>query len=200
MDVTGGHGGGRYHESMFTVERLIRNRGGLEVANSTVDQPLEHLVACHGRIEERLAILERAGAVLDTHTAEALDAVQGCFRYFDTSGIMHTADEEESTFPRLRPRLTPEQIGEIERLERDHRIADEMYERLKAVTTRLRAGVTPESVEEYRGIVRQFTAHYRAHIEFENTRLIAVCRENLAPEELQAISTEMKRRRGLIRD
>ncbi len=138
--------------------------------------------------------------MLDTHTAEALDAIQGCFRYFDTSGIMHTADEEESTFPRLRPRLTPEQLGEIERLERDHRTADEIYERLKAVTARLRMGVTPESVEEYREIVRQFASLYRAHIEFENTRLIAVCRANLEPEELQAISTEMKRRRGLIRD
>lgn len=159
MDVTGINAGERYYESMFTVERLIRNQGGLDVTNSTVDHPLEHLVACHGRIEERLAILERAGAVLDTHTADALNAIQGCFRYFDTSGIMHTADEEESTFPRLRPRLTPDEIGEIERLERDHRVADEMYGKLKAVCAQLRAGVTPELAEEYRGIVQQFASH-----------------------------------------
>jgi hypothetical protein len=67
-----------------------------------------------------------------------------------------------------------------------------LYEELK------RAPRTPEELPRYREVVRQFAALYRAHIASENERLIAVGRRVLSPEELEAISVEMKKRRGFM--
>lgn len=177
---------------MYSVERLLRVSRGEEGAGSTIDHPLEHLVACHGRIEERLATLERAGACLESRTAEALEAIQSCLRYFDTSGALHTADEEESVFPRLRARLSPTERAEIEMLEMQHRDAEQLYTALKQAVARADAA-------QYRAAVERFAALYRAHIAFENRELIRVARRDLRPADLAAITREMKSRRGLHR-
>ena len=58
-------------------------------ANAAIDTPVEHLMACHRRIEDRLATLERAA-----------DHLRGD----------KPVDEEESLFPRVRPHLTPEEL------------------------------------------------------------------------------------------
>jgi hemerythrin-like domain-containing protein len=174
---------------MYSVERLLRVSRGEESAGSTTDHPLEHLVACHGRIEERLATLERAGAYLESRTAEALEAIQSCLQYFDTSGAIHTADEEESVFPRLRSRLSPAELAEIEMLEMQHRDAEQFYATLKQAA----AGT---DAARYRAAAERFAAHYRAHIAFENRELIRLARRDLTPADLAAITREMKSRRG----
>src|SRR5215469_12168280 len=115
---------------MFTLDRLKRGSLAADAA-STLDHPLEHLVACHARIEERLAILERAGEYLDAKPEEAQQALESVFRYFETSGVMHTADEEESVFPRLAGRLNEEEREYVAALEEQHREAEELYARLQ---------------------------------------------------------------------
>jgi len=67
--------------------------------STTLDAPLEHLMACHRRIEERLATLERAGAALESRRDEALGAIRAAFAFMDSNGAIHTRDEEESLFP-----------------------------------------------------------------------------------------------------
>ncbi|HWB83857.1 MAG TPA: hemerythrin domain-containing protein [Bryobacteraceae bacterium] len=173
---------------MFTVDRLLRGSVAKDAA-STLDHPLEHLVACHGRIEERLSILERAAAHLDSKPEEARQAIESVFRYFETSGVAHTADEEQSVFPRIEERLTPEEKAYIASLESQHREADELYERLKQVPA---PGQDPEP---YRRVVAQFAALYRSHIASENDRLIAVGKRLLTAAELETISAEMRQRR-----
>ncbi len=74
-------------------------------AKATLDRPLDHLVACHRRIEERLEILERAAVHLGDRRDEAMETIENCFRFLDSNGMWHTADEEESIFPRLQGRL-----------------------------------------------------------------------------------------------
>lgn len=74
--------------------------GGGEL--STPDAPLEHLMACHRRIEERLATFERAGEALVERREEALKAIRSAFAFMESNGAMRTWDEEESVFPRLR--------------------------------------------------------------------------------------------------
>jgi hypothetical protein len=76
-------------------------------AAATLDQPLEHLTACHRRIEQRLDTLERVVPFLRTRRDEALQAIRNAFAFLDGSGVRHTQDEEGSIFPRLRDRLTP---------------------------------------------------------------------------------------------
>jgi len=178
---------------MFTVERLLRG-GAAKDAKATLDHPLEHLVACHERIEERLAVLERAAENLETNQREALEAAAGCFRYFDTSGVLHTRDEEESVFPRITPRLARDEAGYLADLESQHREAEELYGRLR----RLPDPLAPDDVTAWRQTVARFCALYRSHIASENERLIRLARSALTGGELAAISAEMKRRRGLL--
>ena len=68
------------------------------------DEPLEMLAACHERIEEQLATLERMAAHLQRKgcDAEAKAAAQSVLRYFDTAGALHHQDEDHDLFPLLR--------------------------------------------------------------------------------------------------
>ena len=72
--------------------------------DSGFDDPLGMLKDCHRRIEQFLNILclvvERApGRAL---TQEESAAVQAALQYFRVGGQRHTADEEQSLFPRMR--------------------------------------------------------------------------------------------------
>lgn len=170
------------------MESLLRGGAG---PRSTIEHPLEHLVACHGRIEERLQTMERAAACFETRTEEARNALESCFRYFETSGVLHTADEEESVFPRLRCRLDDAEAKYVPALEEQHREADRIYSGLKELPDAASAA----GMRHYRELVARFCALYRAHIASENSELIAAARRLLTPGELSEISREMWRRR-----
>src|SRR5664279_5249005 len=97
--------------------------------DSGFDDPIGMLKDCHRRIESFLGILcvvvDRAqGRSL---TSEERDGVQAALRYFRTGGQRHTADEEESLFPRLR-KSAPDSFREIDSLEEDHREANHLHE------------------------------------------------------------------------
>ncbi len=163
----------------------------------TLDRPLEHLMACHRRIEDRLETLVRAGSHLETRAGEALEAVRGAFRFLDSNGVLHTEDEEQSVFPRLRGHLAEEEARYLERLEAEHDEADRTYAKLKQIASELGRGVTPELAERYRETAATMQALYARHIASEDETLIALGRRALSEGELAAIAAEMKRRRGL---
>src|ERR1035437_8369851 len=93
--------------------------------DSGFDDPVGMLIDCHRRIERFLHILwmvaERANdrALTDEESA----AVQSAIHYFRVGGLRHTADEEESLFPRLRVSSATDTLAELRRLESDHRQA-----------------------------------------------------------------------------
>src|SRR6476659_9324307 len=65
--------------------------------------PTGLLSDCHRRIEMFLGSLQRIADVIDRPlTEEARSALESGLRYFRESAPKHTADEEESLFPRLR--------------------------------------------------------------------------------------------------
>ena len=173
---------------MFSVDRL-RHGSVAADAKSTLDHPLEHLVACHGRIEERLTILQRAAENLEIKPEEARQALESVFRYFETSGTNHTADEEESVFPRLAGKLTEEERAYIAALESQHQQAEDLYQHL-------RQGPQAD-LSDYRSLVARFCQLYREHIASENERLIATGKRLLSAQDLASISAEMRRRRGI---
>jgi hypothetical protein len=57
---------------------------------ATIDRPIEHLTACHRRIEDCLATLERAGEWLASEDqkrkTEAMQAIAAALRFLDSSG------------------------------------------------------------------------------------------------------------------
>jgi hemerythrin-like domain-containing protein len=166
---------------MISADRLTRPAA----PRVTLEQPIEHLLACHDRIEERLRVLERASAALAERPDEARAAIESVFRHFDTAGVLHTRDEEESVFPRLVPKMTAEERAYLESLEHQHREADEVYRKLRDV-----------GAPDWRETIARFCALYRQHIASENEKLIGAARRLLGPEQIAEISQEMKGRRG----
>jgi hemerythrin-like domain-containing protein len=164
---------------MISLDQLVR--GGRE-EGTTLDRPLEHLVACHRRIEDRLRVLERAG--------EALEAITNCFRFFDSNGAWHTADEEDSLFPRMQAWLKPEEQAFLEQLEREHQEAEGLYCELKELAAKVDAG-------RFRTVLGRLCELYRRHIAAEDETLISIGSWVLTEAELREISAEMKARRGL---
>src|SRR5271166_1567005 len=97
--------------------------------DSGFNDPIGMLKDCHRRIESFLGIL---CVVVDRAQGRSLtdaerDAVKAALQYFRTGGQRHTADEEESLFPRLR-RGNAESFEEINRLEDDHHEASNLHE------------------------------------------------------------------------
>ena len=166
-------------------------------AETVADEPLEHLVACHDRILARLTTLERVGEALERDPASALPALRNALRFFDISGRLHTEDEEESVFPRLRTRLRSDQVEYLDGLEAQHREKEAVYAELKEVASGLDAGVTADRVAYFRGLAARLGELYRAHIASENEVLVELGRGTLTAEELAEIRSEMRARRGL---
>ncbi len=139
------------------------------IAPPAAEGPIDHLQACHRRIENRLDTLERAGEHLEDLFEESLLAIFNSLRFMDTSGVRHTVDEEESVFPRLRNSLSEEQIQYLDQLESQHREVDTLYDSLKEVVSQLQREPNPERILAYRELVEKLTSAYRAHIASEDS-------------------------------
>ena len=166
--------------------------------NPTIDTPIEHLTACHRRIEERLATLERAGDHLRQDRGAALDAIRSSIRFLDSSGALHTMDEEASLFPRLRPQLSREELAYVDSLEEQHDEAESVFADLKDVAAQLTTTSGNAAVLEgrYRQLTSRLGSLYRSHIRSEDEILSKLARRLIDPDQLKAISEEMRSRRA----
>src|SRR6185437_2240435 len=118
---------------------------------SDFHQPIGMLEDCHKRI---LFFLKNLIKVAADSEAGALDpghraTLEKALKYFRESAPRHTADEEESLFPRLRQMESPsidELFARIESLENEHRWADQQHLEVDTICRRwLENGVCPES-------------------------------------------------------
>ena len=174
---------------MITVQQL--QQGSRDAA----EHPLDHLMACHRRIEDRLATLERAGVAFFENREDALAAIRRSLEFFSTNGVRHTADEEESLFPRMLPMLSIEEAELIAGLERQHEEAERLHDALDRAVEGLRAEAP--DVEGYRRVVASLAELYRQHIDVEDSIVMAIARRVLREDQLEAIRAEMRLRRGL---
>jgi len=163
------------------------------------DQPLETLAACHERIEERLAALERLVPHLEKHgcDAEARAAAQAILRYFDTSGVHHHQDEDQDLFPLLRARAAAQGRAEIaaaiEELEREHETMDAQWRRLRQRLLAVVEGEPRLAAED----VTRFAWLYRRHMDREGAAVLPFAREALDAAERAALGERMAARRGI---
>jgi hemerythrin-like domain-containing protein len=168
-----------------------------------LEAPFGLLSECHRRIEGFLSALltvadSRRGGTLAEADREILTAG---LHYFRTVTPRHWADEEQSLFPRLRSSEDPHAkaaIRMVERLDADHRVAEDHHDAVEALGCRwLREGTLPA------GDARALREHlvalerlYRRHIAVEDQDLFPIARRLLTPAELGAISHEMAARRN----
>jgi hemerythrin-like domain-containing protein len=158
-----------------------------------LDKPLEHLTACHRRIEQRLATLVRAGEVFESNPTEARQAIANSLAFLESSGVRHTQDEEASLFPRLLPKLNPEDAAFVEALEAEHKEADAVFTELRELAANISSG----NRERYLDAAQRLQAIYSGHIAIEDSRLNPLAAGKLDTAELAAIAEEMRARRGL---
>jgi hemerythrin-like domain-containing protein len=168
------------------------------------DEPLGLLSDCHRRIERflggMLAVTRQFnGGPLDDANRSVLE--QGT-RYFSTSGIRHTEDEEVSLFPRLRAcpdNRAAEVMATLAALEADHREAEERHAAVdRLVRQWIEAGTLPEALT--RALIdhlEALSASYARHIGIEDHQLFPVAGDLLPAQDLEAVGREMAARRGV---
>lgn len=171
---------------------------------SGFDRPLGLLSDCHRRIESflgdmRRVATERRGQALSPDDQALL---AGAVRYFTVAAPRHTADEEESLFPRLRAAEGPRAehaLAELRRLEDDHDRADACHAEANALAERWLSAATLDATDAQRLIELLDTLHgiYRAHIAVEDGTVFPAAGDVLDATQLEAIGREMASRRGL---
>jgi len=139
--------------------------------DSGFDDPIGMLIDCHRRIEQFLHILcvvvNRAQS--RALTDEEKNAVQSALQYFRVGGQRHTADEEESLFPRLRTKSAASNVEQLSELEGDHCHANDLHQAVEALYSAwIAAGsLSPEDEQRLRSATEQLKHLYEEHIQVE---------------------------------
>jgi hemerythrin-like domain-containing protein len=164
--------------------------------------PTGLLSDCHRRIEMFLGTLERVASVIDRPLAnDTRPALESALRYFREAAPKHTADEEESLFPRLRQVHLPDVEGAIERLElleQDHVLAGSLHAEVEALGQWCLATGCLESTnaEAFRKAIATLVALYKKHINVEDNFVFPLAARLLSSTDKAAIANEMAARRG----
>jgi len=139
--------------------------------DSGFDDPIGMLIDCHRRIESFLNILCVVAdrALSRTLTDEEKNAVQSALQYFRVGGQRHTADEEESLFPRLRTESAVGNFEQLSGLENDHLQANDLHQAVEALYLAwIAAGaLIPEDEQRLRSDTEQLKHLYKEHIQVE---------------------------------
>jgi iron-sulfur cluster repair protein YtfE (RIC family) len=177
-----------------------------ELEPAAVRNPLQHLVECHERIEERLQTLERLTPHLrsasEDKRREAREALENALAFLAKMGALHTEDEEASVFPRLLARSGSQDPTLTElttMLEMQHREKEAVFRKLVDHAASIAASPQAPSEQQVRaleGLVSQLADLYRPHIMVENQRLIPMSADYLTAEDLDLIREEMRARRS----
>ncbi|HWT66956.1 MAG TPA: hemerythrin domain-containing protein [Terracidiphilus sp.] len=168
--------------------------------DSGFDDPLGMLSDCHRRIEQFLRTLglvaERAAG--RSLTQEEASAAEAALHYFRTSGPRHTADEEESLFPRLRSTPAAAALAELDRLESDHHHAQQLHDTTDALfRTWIADGqLSPADQAQLTAACRELAALYAAHIEVEETLVFPSAAKALEAPAVAAMGQEFRQRRA----
>lgn len=178
------------------------NVGGKPLADFS--EPIEMMKDCHRRIEHFLEVLREAErrfgeSELDEEGRHALEA---SLNYFANFAPRHTADEEQSLFPRMRSSGDPdarEVMADLECLENDHRGCEALHSLVdRVVRSWLETGRLDDAQRErLRAALDELEKAYAAHIQLEEDEVFVVAVRILKSEQIREIGEEMRKRRSL---
>jgi len=163
--------------------------------------PTGLLSDCHRRVEMFLGALEAVADVIDCPaTEETSRGLESALRYFAQAAPKHTADEEESLFPRLRQIRDPEvaaAISKLGQLEDEHRWAAPLHADVDRLGSQyLSSGnLSSAEVDDFRKAVASLASMYKQHIGVEDSLVFPLAARMLSDVEKMAIAEEMARRR-----
>jgi hemerythrin-like domain-containing protein len=165
--------------------------------------PTGLLSDCHRRIEMFLGALEGVASVIDRPlTEDTRAALASALRYFREAAPKHTADEEESLFPRMRQKRDPNleaAIKRLEPLEHDHLLAASLHAEMEELGQRYLAVGRLEStgVDAFRKAIASLVSIYKQHISIEDDLVFPLAKRLLSVSDKAAIANEMAARRKL---
>ncbi len=165
------------------------------------DEPLGLLTDCHRRIEYFLDVLVRlTRAAKAPLTPDQWKEMDGALNYFVFAAPRHTADEEQSLFPRLRSRQDPRAAQALEcmqELEQEHELAAAHHEAVDRFCRRwLDHGFLSDADRRnLQDRLSELQSIYREHIAVEDGFLFPVAAQLLSDDELRDIGREMAARR-----
>ena len=166
-------------------------------------EPLGLLSDCHRRIEHFLDVLVRlAQSASAPLTPERWRELQKALNYFDKAAPRHTADEEESLFPRLRATHDPSAAQALEclsQLERDHEMAAAHHRAVDRFCRRWldRGFLSDVDMRNLQDRLAELQAIYREHIAIEDDQLFPAAARVLSQDELLEIGREMQDRHSI---
>ena len=143
------------------------------------------------------------GKVMDSApTDDTRHALETALRYFREAAPKHTADEEESLFPRLRELQSAEvesAFSKLQELEGEHRWAEPLHAQVESLGLQYlsQGQLSPAQVEAFRSVVNELAGMYKRHIAVEDGTLFPVAAKVLSDSEKQAIAAEMAKRRAV---
>lgn len=165
--------------------------------------PTGLLSDCHRRIEMFLGALKVVATTIDQPlTEETTQALTAALRYFREAAPKHTADEEESLFPRLRGVNDPDAraaLAQLEQLEKDHQWADALHAEVDRLGQRYlsKTRLSPVEAEKFRTAVDQLGSMYQQHIRVEDEMIFPVAARVLSQDDRASIAREMADRRNI---
>lgn len=181
------------------IQRIMPVQIGAK--SHSFSEPTALLSDCHRRIEMFLGSLERIAALVDKPLSEdARAALESSLRYFREAAPKHTADEEESLFPRLRSMQNPHvqaAIATLDALEKEHRRADALHAEVDGLgTTCLTKGpLSALETQRFQDGVAELASIYKEHIRIEDEEVFPVAGRALSEKEKNLIALEMASRR-----
>jgi hemerythrin-like domain-containing protein len=169
-------------------------------------QPIEMMRDCHRRIEHFLDVLRtvvQQFGECDLND-EGRRALAAALNYFANFAPRHTADEEQSLFPRIRCSASLEArlvMAELDQLEHDHRRGETCHALVDELVRQwLDAGHNDEARREsLTAALDELATMYAEHIRLEEQRVYALAIQVLHAELMQGIGEEMRQRRSLAR-
>jgi hemerythrin-like domain-containing protein len=171
---------------------------------SNFTDPIGLLTDCHRRIERFLSVLVQVAAQARGNdlTPEQRTAMETALRYFRDAAPKHTADEEQTLFPRLRKLDRPEVtqlLAHVESLEREHACADKKHAEVDRLGRAWLASGSLASADAARlsVLLAELADLYRGHIAVEEGEVFPLAARVLAPHDRRAMGGEMAARRGL---
>ncbi|SRR5579864_810611 len=163
--------------------------------------PTGLLSDCHRRIEVFLETLAAAGKVMNEPPSEdTARALQTALVYFRQAAPKHTADEEESLFPRLRGRDEAElrsALSALDRLEKDHDTVSPLHAEVERLAEAyLETGsLSASDMQAFQTAIARLQDIYREHIRVEDSTVFPLAARLLSEGEKAAIAQEMATRR-----
>lgn len=164
-------------------------------------EPTGLLSDCHRRIEMFLATLGSLASLIDRPLDKpAQTALESALRYFREAAPKHTADEEESLFPRLRQVHRPEvdaAVRTLEELEHDHLRADRLHREVDQLGQKCldEGSLLPSDADRFRNRIAELAVIYKDHIRVEDEIVFPVAGRVLSESDKAQIATEMATRR-----